>query len=184
MANNSPSKSGFLTTSRRPISQNSKGQAAMEFLMTYGWAILVVLVVIAALAYFGVLDPTNILPDRCTFPITFTCTDYVVRGTANSLADDVVSMKLVNNGGKDIALANISAYGGPLLAACSTSTSIINGVPATLGSGSELEITLTGCNLAPSGKKKDKYLVNVSYTLVGSTFAKTLQGELLTKRES
>jgi len=27
-----------------------KGQAAMEFLMTYGWAILVVLIVIGALA--------------------------------------------------------------------------------------------------------------------------------------
>jgi len=29
-----------------------KSQAAMEFLMTYGWAILVVLVAIGALAYF------------------------------------------------------------------------------------------------------------------------------------
>jgi uncharacterized protein (UPF0333 family) len=34
-----------------------KGQAAMEFLMTYGWAILVVLAAIGALAYFGVLSP-------------------------------------------------------------------------------------------------------------------------------
>jgi uncharacterized protein (UPF0333 family) len=29
-----------------------RGQAAMEFLMTYGWAILVVLIAIGALAYF------------------------------------------------------------------------------------------------------------------------------------
>lgn len=35
--------------------KNKKSQAAMEFLMTYGWAILVVLAAIAALAYFGVL---------------------------------------------------------------------------------------------------------------------------------
>jgi len=41
-----------------------KSQAAMEFLMTYGWAILVVLVAIAALAYFGVLSPEKFLPDR------------------------------------------------------------------------------------------------------------------------
>ena len=39
-----------------------KGQAAMEFLMTYGWAILVVLAAIAALAYFGVLSPARFLP--------------------------------------------------------------------------------------------------------------------------
>lgn len=35
---------------------NKKGQAAMEFLMTYGWVILVVLGAIAVLAGFGFLD--------------------------------------------------------------------------------------------------------------------------------
>ncbi len=37
--------------------ESKKLQAAMEFLMTYGWAIFVVLAVIAAMAYFGVLSP-------------------------------------------------------------------------------------------------------------------------------
>ena len=36
---------------------NKKSQAAMDFLMTYGWAILIVLIAIGALAYFGVLSP-------------------------------------------------------------------------------------------------------------------------------
>ncbi|MFT4309756.1 MAG: hypothetical protein ACMXYL_04675 [Candidatus Woesearchaeota archaeon] len=35
---------------------NRKGQAAMEFLMTYGWAILIVVIAIAALAAFGVFN--------------------------------------------------------------------------------------------------------------------------------
>jgi uncharacterized protein (UPF0333 family) len=39
------------------IKIRKKSQAAMEFLMTYGWAIIVVLVAISALAYFGVLSP-------------------------------------------------------------------------------------------------------------------------------
>ena len=34
-----------------------KSQAALEFLMNYGWAILVVLIAVGALAYFGVLNP-------------------------------------------------------------------------------------------------------------------------------
>jgi len=38
-----------------------RAQAAMEFLMTYGWAILVVLVAIGALAYVGVLSPEKFL---------------------------------------------------------------------------------------------------------------------------
>ena len=41
--------------------QNKKSQVALDFLMTYGWAILVVLVAIGALAYFGVLIPDKYL---------------------------------------------------------------------------------------------------------------------------
>jgi hypothetical protein len=44
---------------------NKKGQAALEFMMTYGWAILVVLAAIGALSYFGVLNPTKLTPDTC-----------------------------------------------------------------------------------------------------------------------
>ena len=42
-----------------------KGQVAMEFLMTYGWAILVVIAAIGALAYFEVLSPCRFIPDGC-----------------------------------------------------------------------------------------------------------------------
>lgn len=52
---------------------NKKGQAALEFLMTYGWAILVVLAAIGALAYFGVLNPSNFLPDQCLGSTGFGC---------------------------------------------------------------------------------------------------------------
>ncbi len=43
-----------------------KAQAAMEFLMTYGWAILVVLIAIGALMYF--IKPTEMIPEKCTLP--------------------------------------------------------------------------------------------------------------------
>jgi hypothetical protein len=55
------------------MSMNKKGQSALEFLMTYGWAILVVLAAIGALAYFGVLNPSNFLPDQCTSSTGFGC---------------------------------------------------------------------------------------------------------------
>ena len=48
-----------------------KGQAALEFLMTYGWAILVVLAAIAALAYFGVLSPDRFLPENLEHGLEF-----------------------------------------------------------------------------------------------------------------
>ena len=42
-----------------------KAQVAMEFLMTYGWAILVVLIAVGVLAYFGVFQMERFLPEKC-----------------------------------------------------------------------------------------------------------------------
>ena len=51
---------------KQTITNQKKGQAAIEFLMTYGWAILVVLVVISALAFFlSSQDPTDVIPKSC-----------------------------------------------------------------------------------------------------------------------
>lgn len=62
-----------------------KAQAAMEFLMTYGWAILVVLAAIAALAYFGVLSPDKFLPEKCQFPSGFGCVDFTADSTTQQI---------------------------------------------------------------------------------------------------
>ncbi len=80
-----------------------KAQAAMEFLMTYGWAILVVLVVIGALAYFGVLNPQNLLPEKCTLPMGLYCKDHLIDGTA-----DTISFKLENGMGRGIMIRSAS----------------------------------------------------------------------------
>jgi hypothetical protein len=45
----------------------------MEYLMTYGWAILIIMVVLAVLFYLGVLNPSNVTPNQCMFPPGFTC---------------------------------------------------------------------------------------------------------------
>ena len=44
-----------------------KSQAALEFLTTYGWAFLIILIMIGALSYFGILSPSKLLPNRCNF---------------------------------------------------------------------------------------------------------------------
>lgn len=79
--------------------KNKKAQGALEFLMTYGWAFLVILIMIGALAYFGVLSPTKFLPERCTFGSQFMCKDYLM-STDGSTAD--VTVKLQNNLGQAI----------------------------------------------------------------------------------
>ncbi|MGC8538978.1 MAG: hypothetical protein ACP5MK_03880, partial [Candidatus Micrarchaeia archaeon] len=39
-----------------------KLQSAMEYLMTYGWAILIIAVVLSALFYLGVFNPMSFAP--------------------------------------------------------------------------------------------------------------------------
>src|SRR3989344_1627621 len=80
------------------IKLNTRAQAAMEFLMTYGWAILVVLVAIGALAYFGVLNPGRFLPSSCTIGPGIGCDDFKVEATQltlvlrNGLGDDLTNV--------------------------------------------------------------------------------------------
>ena len=81
---------------------NRKSQAALEFIMTYGWAILVVLVAIGALAYFGVLSPDRFLPRKCTFESGIACLDH--KATQNSL-----TVSLRNSLGYDLTVDAIKA---------------------------------------------------------------------------
>jgi len=93
-----------------------KAQAALEFLMTYGWAILVVMIVIGALSYFGVLSPTMLLPERCTLPMGLYCKNFKltyydpVYGGTNS----TVYLQLENGMGKGIIIREINVSGDTL----------------------------------------------------------------------
>lgn len=117
-----------------------KGQAAMEFIMTYGWAILVVLVAIAALAYFGVLSPGKYLPEKCVPAAGIGCTSFKATTTG-------VDLILQNALGKDIVVTAINIPD----ATCSDTfnTTLVNGADATfsisctLTSGSKINSDLT-----------------------------------------
>ena len=82
----------------------------MEFLMTYGWAILVVLIVIGVMMYSGFVDVSGLLPEKCTFPISVTCLD-------SSVKKDSIQLHLQNAAGKVMVVRNIKvtseALAGP-----------------------------------------------------------------------
>ncbi|HLD19387.1 MAG TPA: hypothetical protein VJB90_05265 [Candidatus Nanoarchaeia archaeon] len=155
-----------------------KGQAAMEFLMTYGWAILVVLVVIAALSYFGVLDPSNVVPDRCSFSAAFTCSDFLVQDTAGN----DITFTLLNGAGKDIYVYSLNVSGQGLSSICSATIEGNSGI--LIPAGVEGQLNLSNCQFTASSlTKKNKYSILINYTQAGSTFVKTQSGELFTKRQ-
>ncbi|MCD6464227.1 hypothetical protein J7L02_01750 [Candidatus Woesearchaeota archaeon] len=100
-----------------------RSQAALEFLTTYGWAILVVLVMIGALAYFGVLNPSKFAQERCAGGSIFSCsasatTTNITLELTNQLPEKITvdtdkdkwSVKLAN--GTSITVSSVTVSGG------------------------------------------------------------------------
>ena len=83
------------------MKRKRKGQAALEFLMTYGWAFLVILIVIGAFVYFDVLNPAGLVPARCSFPAGFSCTEF---GVSN---EGGVQFVMVNRQGFTVEIEDV-----------------------------------------------------------------------------
>jgi len=99
-----------------------KAQAAMEYLMTYGWAILIIVVVIAALYAMGVFKTKSTVP--CS-----PCFGYF------AYVDHSADTLVLRNGPKEV---NISAGSGDQSGCTFPSGNIAPGE----------EIRLTGCSIA------------------------------------
>ena len=86
-----------------------KNQASMEFLMTYVWGLLVVLIIIVVMIYFGLLKPDNYLPEKAEFSTpgivakdfsaTENCVELMVyNGLGKQIYDFKVNLTDANNG--------------------------------------------------------------------------------------
>jgi len=62
-----------------------RGQASMEFLTNYAWAVIVLIIGLAVLLYIGVFTPATASLKACNMPAGFTCVDYLIdeNGTLN-----------------------------------------------------------------------------------------------------
>ena len=155
--------------------KGSKAQAALEFLTTYGWAFLVIIIMIGTLAYFGILSPGKILPNRCNIGPEFECIDYQISATANTF-----KIRLKNNAGEPLAVQSIILDSETSTKfACSTPASN----PPAWKSGEIIDFAWSGCNPAAAGMvagEKGKVLLKISYYAVasGSTYAREVNGEV------
>ena len=153
-----------------------KGQAAMEFLMTYGWAILVVLVAIGALAYFGVLNPARFLPESCTLTPGLGCDDFQI--TADT-TDGIVQLEVRNGMGTQIDFSSIYVdvdKDGAFNIAndCGVAGAVYN--PAALTEGSTASWTFDDCPAITAGR----FTANIigTYTKASSTLTHSINGQI------
>lgn len=55
-----------------------KGQSAMEYLLTYGWAFLIIAVVLGAMFALGIFNPSQFVGQECFLPAGFSCLSFVL----------------------------------------------------------------------------------------------------------
>ncbi|MBM3229698.1 hypothetical protein FJZ26_04670 [Candidatus Parvarchaeota archaeon] len=55
-----------------------RGQAALEYLVTYGWAIFILIVIIGIILATGIFSPANFMSDECNFQPDFPCSTFVL----------------------------------------------------------------------------------------------------------
>jgi len=153
-----------------------KAQAAMEFLMTYGWAILVVLVAVGALAYFGVLNPGKFLPSSCTIGPGLSCGEFKA-STSN------VVIYVRNGLGKSI---NVSFYNLTTVGSSQSCTANITNVALApsviLADGAQNSFTFA-CSSMGSVGDRFKATQTIMYTASGESLSHTMTGDITTKVE-
>jgi hypothetical protein len=126
---------------------------------------------IGALAYFGVLDASSLLPNKCTFSSEFQCSDWYISSASNS-----IQLKVRNNVGEPI-FANLSATAET---AIPLSCSHYN---LSMGTAQQINFNLSNCNLAAAGflrGEKSKVLLTMRYYTIasGSGYPHQVSGEL------
>jgi len=159
----------------RKLCFQKKSQAALEFLTTYGWAFLVILLMIGALAYFGILKPSKFLPDRCSLGPEFSCLDYQISASYNTF-----KMRLKSNIGEPIMVNNITLSSESATKySCALSSHTL---PIIWNTEIITDFSFENCTSAAAAMikgEKGKVLLTITYYSVksGSEYAHEVNGE-------
>ncbi len=140
-----------------------KGQAAMEFLMTYGWAILIALIAVGALYYLNV-KPKNVIQESC----------IIGSGTCDASLTKAGALNIVytNGLGKTINITSVNVTGD---ATCSDST------VHTVANGDKITLSLTGCTTSKAVGDIANLNVGMKYKDIDSGLIHPLTGQITVK---
>jgi hypothetical protein len=142
-----------------------RGQAAMEFLMTYGWAILAAVIAIGVLIYFGVFSPGRFVPETCVLAAPLGCDDD---STATVAAG--VTLIVDNGGGEDYTVTEVDVSN------CAT----LGPISVTVPSG-ESATFVVACVPALTLDERFRGNIGITYNKVGAVRDLTSTGSITRK---
>jgi len=152
--------------------RGNRGQAAIEFLVTYGWAIMAAMLVIGALTYFGITNPATSLPDKCVFSNAFECKDFIIN-------DTVIRLKLINTAGQSVFGTGVSGNITASFTDIGGGSCDVKNTPQSLDPEAELEINCTNPPGYPfTPKEKAKVKITITYAKNYGGFSQVSLGEV------
>ncbi len=124
-----------------------RGQAAMEFLMTYGWAMLAAIIAIGVLANFGVFSPGRLVGGVAAVSPPFFINTHNVLNTHATL-DGTVNLDMIQNSGSTLNTVTVTITGtGSMFG---TTCTRAGGAIATWNSGTSQTMAMDCTNGAAS----------------------------------
>lgn len=156
------------------MKKSKRGQAAVEFLMTYGWAILASVIVMGVLAYMGVFGGSFSQPTTLALSPPFYISAVSIQklvSPENQVLGYRVGIDLYNGGGTSTQISSIEikSSDGQILCSYEPLT------PLSINSGQKEGIYLSCQDIADSMFEGDFYL---HYTNSGSNLVQTSSGEI------
>jgi len=95
--------SGFL--------KKKKGQAAIEFLTTYGWAMMAVVVIIGSLSYFDLLDTKRFVSEKCDLGSQIQCMEVYANDDTGGMTTPNFKLAIRNNYPVNIRIMQVNLDG-------------------------------------------------------------------------
>jgi hypothetical protein len=122
----------------------ARGQVAMEYLVTYGWALLALVAVLGILFASGLFSASNFATQECVFQPDLPCNTFIFyQSTSNPSTSSTLEFRVTNGLGYPINITEITY----------TATD--------LGTSGRTSNTFSIPTSVPSGVSKDfKYVVN------------------------
>ena len=149
--------------------ERGKGFAIAAIVIGLLSFVVVFFLFVPMLAYFGVLDPANLLPERCQFPAGMDCIDRA------AITSDTITIALRNNIGFAISVDDVeSSCTGALIA---PRTGEFQELPMEVENNAAYRIRLTGCSNGRSGSEVTEE-IGVIYENPDTGLTNTAQGEV------
>ncbi len=120
----------------------TKAQSAMEYLMTYGWAILIIAVVLAALDLLGVFNGSAFIGTACLATPGYTCSNPVLATNGNLLFNFEQSTGQTLTNVQFACAATPNSLGLPTVASGPVNTSALI---STFASGATESVLIPNC---------------------------------------